>query len=151
MTTLLNDVNYEYNLLSREEIFAMACSLHPASNSSLPVFHTNIRFLFHHCTSLLKIFYYFLSYRIKVRRLSLMFRSSRVNPNLCASLIFDSFLTSSFCLMFFRTYVAQSTRYCCGVNWGHPGPWGLATARIPLEVLGLVKTIQGQMCSRADE
>lgn len=100
MTTLLNDVNYELSFCSREQIFATAYSLHPASNSSLPTLHTDIRFFFQvdcfqYCISLFKISNYFFTYRIRVRLLALMSKASRINLHLRASLISDSFLISS--------------------------------------------------------
>lgn len=100
-------MKYEYRFFSWEEIFVMVYSLDPASNSSLSILHTDTRFLFqkdnfYYCISLLKTSNYFLTYRIKVRFLSLMFKASRVSLNLCASLISDSSLISSFYFIFSR-------------------------------------------------
>lgn len=108
--------------------FAMPYSLHPASNSSLPILHTDIRFLFQvdyfqPCIALFKISNYFLTYRIKVILLSLMSKMSRINPN------FNLMCFCYFWLLFYIILVLCSCGnnwYDCWVNWGDPwtlGSW----------------------------
>ena len=108
---------------------------HSASNSSLPIIHTDTKFLFqkhyfHHCTYMLKTSHYFLTYGIKVTFLNPVFKACETVYT-CVLLLFLILLIN-------YLLVSYSLDIHCSVQDSTMYSWKIALKNLSFSFLNLL-------------